>query len=392
MIARPKQNYHGIAVTAPTTVPYARYSEQSTQNWLARALRGALEQADLKTSDLDGVFVSSFTLAPDNAVGLAEHLGLTLRHLDNIAMGGASGVAALQRAARAVQAGDINIAACIAGDRHQRGDFHKLIANFSRFSRENVYPYGQGGPNSCFALITDYYINQYGTTAEQFGHLCIAQRRNAQRNPHALLRTPLDMATYLAARTIATPLRLYDCVMPCAGAEAFLVMSIDEAERRGLPYAQISAVIERHNAFADDPIQWRGGWAQDRAALWDQAGCGPDAMDFVQTYDDYPVISVMQFEDLGFCHKGDGAAFLSGHDLTVTGTLPHNSSGGQLSVGQAGAAGGFLGLVEAVRQLTGQAGPTQITAAKRGLVSGFGMINYDRGVCATAAILTAAGL
>ena len=121
--------------------------------------------------------------------------------------------------------------------------------------------------------------------------------------------------------------------------------------------------------------------------LYDMAGHGPKAIDLLQTYDDYPVISMMQFEDLGFCAKGQGPGFVRDHDLTVAGDFPHNTSGGQLSVGQAGAAGGYLGLVEALRQVTRQAGPTQVAKADRAMVSGFGMINYDRGICSAAAIL-----
>ena len=78
------------------------------------------------------------------------------------------------------------------------------------------------------------------------------------------------------------------------------------------------------------------------------------------------------------------------HDLTIGGGFPHNTSGGQLSVGQAGAAGGYLGLVEAIRQVTGTAGGTQVKNARRALVSGFGVINYDRGLCSSAAIITGA--
>jgi acetyl-CoA acetyltransferase len=120
------------------------------------------------------------------------------------------------------------------------------------------------------------------------------------------------------------------------------------------------------------------------------AGVGAADMDFVETYDDYPVISMMQFEDLGFCAKGEGAEFIRGHSLTNDGSFPHNTSGGQLSVGQAGAAGGYLGLVEAIRQLSGAVLGTQVPNAKLGLVSGFGMINYDRGLSSGAAILAGA--
>jgi len=159
------------------------------------------------------------------------------------------------------------------------------------------------------------------------------------------------------------------------------------AVAKGLPYARISATIERTNAFPDDPMQLRGGWVVDIEELWDMAGHGPDAIDVLQTYDDYPVICMMQFEDLGFCAKGEGAEFVRRHDLTIGGGFPHNTSGGQLSVGQAGAAGGYLGLVEAIRQVTCTAGPTQVEGAKRAAVSGFGVINYDRGLCSAAAVI-----
>jgi acetyl-CoA acetyltransferase len=125
--------------------------------------------------------------------------------------------------------------------------------------------------------------------------------------------------------------------------------------------------------------------------LYAMAGVKPDDLDFVQTYDDYPVISMMQFEDLGFCRKGEGPDFVRQHDLTIDGSFPHNTSGGQLSVGQAGAGGAYLGVVEAMRQVLGQAGPTQVRDARIGLASGFGMINYDRGLASGAAILAGPG-
>ena len=107
----------------------------------------------------------------------------------------------------------------------------------------------------------------------------------------------------------------------------------------------------------------------------------------MQTYDDYPVICMMQMEDLGFCAKGEGPDFVRSHTLTADGSFPHNTSGGQLSVGQAGAAGGFLGLVEAVRQVTGNALGAAVPDAAIGLVSGFGMVTYDRGLASGAALL-----
>ena len=382
-----RQSYEGVAICAPYTEPYERYSIETAHWWIARALRGSLNAAGLGPRDVDGLTVSSFTLFPDTAVGLTQHLGLSPRWLDHIPMGGASGCVALRRAARAVQAGDADIVACVAGDTNHIDSFRHLLSSFSRFAMDASYPYGFGGPNANFALLTDRYMSEYGAEREDFGRVCVAQRANALKNPHALMKKPLTMEQYLNARPIADPIALFDCVMPCAGGEAFLVMRVEEAEKRGLPYATLSGAIERVNAHMDDPIQLRGGWTVDIDELWGMAGLTPEDIDLLQTYDDYPVISLMQIEDLGFCEKGGAAEFVRGHDLTISGDFPHNTSGGQLSAGQAGAAGGFIGMVEAIRQVTGQAGPTQVSDAKRAMVSGFGMINYDRGLCSAAAII-----
>lgn len=385
-----RQPYDGVAVCVPVSVPYVRYSIESAHWWLARALAALCEGAGIRHTDLDGLCVSSFTLAPDTGIGLTQHLGLSPRWLDHIPMGGASGVVALRRAARAVQAGDADIVACVAGDTNHVDSFRKLLGSFSRFAQDASYPYGFGGPNAAFALLTDHYMKAFGATREQFGALCVAQRQNALAYPHAIMKSPLTLEQYMTARPITDPLHLFDCVMPVAGAEGFLVTREDIARDLNLAFARPLATIERHNAFPDDPIQMRGGWALDAGDLWAVAGCGPADIDVVETYDDYPVIVALQLEDLGFAQKGEGAAFLASHDTTCTGDWPHNTCGGQLSAGQAGAAGGYIGLVEGLRQITGQALGSHVPDARRALVSGFGMINFDRGLCSGAAILEAA--
>jgi acetyl-CoA acetyltransferase len=388
--ATARQPYDGVVVCAPVTVPYRRYSTNSAHWWIGRAVCAVLERAQLRLADIDGFSLSSFTVGPDTAVGLTQHLGLTPRWLDHVPLGGASGVVALRRAARAVQSGDAELVVCVAGDTNHVDSFRRMLSTFSRFAQDAVNPYGSGGPNAGFALITRNYMRRYGATRADFGKICVAQRANAQRFPHALMKQPLTLEAYLAARPIADPIHLFDCVMPCAGAEAFLVCRDDVARSLDLLAARLLATIERHNAFPDDPIQERGGWAMDVDELYAMAGIGADTVDFVETYDDYPVISMMQFEDLGFCGKGEGADFVRAHTLTADGSFPHNTSGGQLSVGQAGAAGGFLGLVEAVRQLTGATLGAAVPDAKIGLVSGFGMITYDRGLASGAALLAGA--
>ncbi len=387
-VARP---YEEVVLAAPVTVPYTRHSIHSAHWFLARALAKLIEAARIRKSDIDGLAVSSFTLSPDTAVGFTQQVGVSPRFLEHVPMGGASAIVQLRRAARAVEAGDAHIVACIAGDANHVDSFRLNTASFSRFARDAVYPYGSAGPNGSFALLTAHYMRAYGARRDDYGKLCVAQRQNALSNPLALFRKKLSLEEYLNARLIADPLRLFDCVMPCAGADGFLVMRRATAKKLGLPHARLLAAIERHNAYPEDPIQFRGGWALEREALYDQAGIAPNDIDFVEAYDDYPVITLMQIEDLGFCAKGEGPDFVRRHSFTVDGSFPLNTSGGQLSMGQAGAAGGHLGVVEAIRQLIGAPLGAQVERARLGLVSGFGMINYDRGLCSGAAILAAEG-
>src|SRR5262249_18254500 len=157
------------------------------------------------------------------------------------------------------------------------------------FAQDAVYPYGSGGANASFALITKNYMNRYGATREDFGRICIAQRDNALSNPHAIMKKKLTLDDYMSARPIADPIHLFDCVMPCAGAEAFLVCREETAKSLGLAAVRLLATIERHNAYPDDPVQIRGGWALDADELWAMASVKPDDVDFVETYDDYPV-------------------------------------------------------------------------------------------------------
>ena len=390
-----RKGYEGVAVAVPVTVPYVRYSTRSAHWFLGQAIQALVQRSGVAKEQIDGLTVSSFSLSPDTAVGVTQHLGLSPRWLDHIPTGGASGVMALRRAARAVQAGDASIVACVAADTNHVDSFRLMLGSFSSFARDATYPYGSGGPNAIFAFITANYMRKYGAQRQDFGRICVDQRSNALAGSgHSgtqLFKGPLTLDDYMAARPIADPIHLFDCVMPCAGAEAFLVMSDTRARGLGLPFASLRGAIERHNAFSADPVMERGGWLVDRAELYAMADTQPAQIDMLQAYDDYPVIALMQIEDLGFCDKGEGPAFVRAHRMTHDGSFPLNTSGGQLSSGQAGAAGGFMGVTETLRQLTGQAEGRAVPGAGLGLIGGFGMVTYDRCLCTGAAILGRTG-
>jgi acetyl-CoA acetyltransferase len=198
----------------------------------------------------------------------------------------------------------------------------------------------------------------------------------------------MTLDDYLASRMIADPLRLYDCVLPCAGAEAVIVGKLADAPNgKGI---KVLAGYEHHNHPVGEPAPLRGGWELYRDALWRDAGYAPTDMDFVQAYDDYPIMVAIQLEDLGFCCKGEVGTFLEQHDFSWAGSLPLNTGGGQLSCGQSGAGGGMIGLTEAVRQLRQEAGDRQVRGARRGLVSGYGMVGYGHGLSTSAMVLECA--
>ena len=382
-------SYDEIVLTAPVSFGYRKFSDKSSTWFAGQVLRELLTVAGIEKQQIDGLSLSSFSLAPDTVPSVVESLGLSLRWLANIPYGGASGVIAAKRAARTIQSGDADVIACIGADTLGPNDFKNLVANFSNATRDASYPYTGGGPNLAFALMTQAYMEKYGVTREDFAQISVEQRYNANHYSPALLgHKTLTVDEYLDARPVVEPLHLYDCVMPCAGADGFLVMTKALAVSRRLPYVTIGAAFECFNAFPDDPVQLRAGWTLYGEELLAAAAITHADIDLIESYDDYPVVVMLQLEGMGFCAPGAAAQFLKQHSMKFDGKgLPHNTNGGQLSVGQAGASGGFLGIVEALRQLTDVAGANQVAQANNALVTGFGMVNYDRGLCSAAMIL-----
>lgn len=379
--------FEGVRIVGAGQAAYAKRSDRSVQRLLYEAASVALADAGLPWKAVDGLAVTCFMLPPDNVVTVAEHLGIEARFMFQGLYGGASGIIGMTHAARAIRDGACDVVVCIAADAFDVAAHNETLDRFNGSIKEYMSPQGFGGANGMFALHTRLYMERYGARREDFGRFCIALRENALRNPNALFKQPLSMEAYLNAKPIADPLRLYDCVMPCIGGDAVVLASERMAGKLGRPSVRILAAEEIHNAPPNDVYTLPGGWVRLCDRLYHRAGVEPGQIDFAQLYDDYPVMAFVQLEGLGLCAPGTAYAFVRDHDITVQGALPINTGGGQLSAGQAGASGGMIGLYEAATQLLGRAGKRQVVDAKRGLVSGYGMIAYGRGLCSSAAIL-----
>jgi acetyl-CoA acetyltransferase len=378
--------YDGVYIVGAGQTEYQKRSDKTVQRVLWEALDAGLRSAGLPYKSVQGLALTAFVLPPDNVTTIAEHFGIEARFLFQGLYGGASGIIGMLHAARAIRDGDADVIAVLAGDVFDVAAHNELMDRFNGSMRDWMAPHGFGGANGTFALQTRLYMDRFGATPEDFGLLPVAQRHNALGNPNALFKTPLTMADYLGARLIADPIRLYDCVMPCVGGDCIILASEKVAANLAGPKIRILGGGEMHNYPANDIYALRAGWEDIAPRMYAQAGIGPNDLHFAQLYDDYPVMEFIQLEGLGIAQPGGSPAFLRSHDSRYSGSFPINTGGGQLSAGQAGASGGMIGVVEAALQLRGEGGARQ-AACTRGVVSGYGMVAYGRGLSCSAAIL-----
>ncbi|KZD09749.1 thiolase family protein [Oceanibaculum pacificum] len=378
--------FDGVRIVGVGQTLYEKRSQKPIHRILWEAADLALKSAGLKWRQADGLALTSFVLPPDNVATVAEHFGLEARFLFQGLYGGASGIIGMMHAARAIRDGDAEVVICLAGDAFDVAAHNEMLDRFNGSVRDYLSPYGFGGANGMFALHTRLYMERNGATREDFGRLCVAQRENALRNPNALFKEPLTMDAYLNAREIADPLRLYDCVMPCFGGDCIILASEKVARTLKGPQLRILGGGEYHNFPANDVYSLSAGWEGFSDRMYSRAGIGPKDLHFAQLYDDYPVMEYIQLEGMQISPKGKTHEWLRKTDVTWKGEMPINTGGGQLSAGQAGASGGMIGVVEGVLQLRGEGGERQVKC-QRGVVSGYGMVAYGRGLSASAAIL-----
>jgi len=329
----------------------------------------ALQQAGLRPSDVDGLF----TCIMDDSLSsltLAETLGIQPRFMDNNRTGGSSFQVHATIAALALEARLCDVA-LIAFGSNQRSSTGKLVQS----SRPSPWeaPYKPMRPISSYALAAARHMHEYGTTKQQLGEVALAARKWAQLNPEAFVRDALTMEDYMAARLIADPFSARDCCLVTDGAAAVVMTRADRARDlcRRPAYLLGAAQATTHREMASMSDLTVSALADAAPRAYAQAGVRPQDIDVVELYDAFTINTILFLEDLGFCAKGEGGAFVSGGRIAPGGELPVNTNGGGLSCVHPGMYGLFT-IVEAVRQLAGTAGDRQVRNAKLAIAQGNG--------------------
>jgi acetyl-CoA acetyltransferase len=348
----------------------------------AEVLETLLNKTGLEKGDIDGLVLSGSMTGSSNpfwSQTTADQLALQVDFCQITDLGGCGPTGALARAAMAIDAGMCTTVLCLYADK-------QASENNSRprhYQAEWALPMGYLGPPYAFGLLSKRYEHQFGLDYSCLGKLAVAQRNHALMNELGCdkLRKPITVDDYLNSRMIAEPIRLLDSVMVCDGASGLLVTSRKNAEKRGykkivvpLGYGERTTHGAGHNIV---DITETGHLAAGKKAFG-QAGLTPKDIASFHPYDDFIIAMMMQLEMLGFCKHGHGCDFIREVDFSHTGDLPLNTSGGQISAGQAGLAGGGTNLIEAVRQLMGEGGKRQVKNTKNALVTGIGGIPYGR--------------
>jgi acetyl-CoA acetyltransferase len=363
---------------------YSRKSEAPVLWYYAEAIRNALKQTGLHKKEIQGLSITT-QVSPDYSPHVAEQLGLEVDWVLNGDYGGAGGVMSVRRAADAIEAGHVDVIVLVGANSFDRSTPQQRILEYQRANYVDVY--GYGGPNTLMALIQRLHMAQYGTTLEQIGKIAMAQRENALNNPQALFREPMSYQDYFNSRMISDPIRLFDCVMPCSGAECVILASEEKAKKITDKLVYLVTDAEKSHFQVANMLPDKTTFGMKVVGERIFSEIKREDIDFFEIYDDYPIAVMIQIEDFGYCKKGEGGKFVESHDLTYKGDFPVNTGGGELSVGQAGLAGGFLHIVEALRQLRGEADGHQVKKAERALVSGIGWLNYGRNLGTTAALV-----
>ena len=357
--------------------PLRKAPHQSVARLHADVARGALEDAGLTKDDIDGYFCSAD--APGmGPTSMVEYLNLNPRHVDSTDIGGASYLSLVSHAAQAIAAGKCSIALItLAGRPYSEGVATGLQPKLRDPSQPDFqweYPYGIANANG-YAMCAKRHMYEYGTTSEQLAWIKVAASHHAQHNPNALLRQVLTVADVLASPMVADPLHRLDCCVVTDGGGALIIARPEIARSLNRPMVKIRGAGEtvKHQSGGYFDLTTSGA-RQAGAQAFAEARVTPADIQYASIYDSFTITVLIQLEDLGFCPPGQGGAFVAdGNLISGVGKLAFNTDGGGLCNNHPANRGGMTKVIEAVRQLRGEAHPAvQVPDCRLALAQGTG--------------------
>jgi acetyl-CoA acetyltransferase len=372
-----------VAIAGVATFGCGESPGFSEMELLARAAHAAVADAGLTMADIDGVCTAS-VLSTMWPMPVIEYLGLNPTFIDGTMLGGSSFIAHLMPAMLALAAGQCNAVLVCYGSTQRSGTMNrKAVAEARRQMDPQPYemPYEPVMPVAAYALATSAHMARYGTTRRQLAEVAVAARSWAQLNPEAFERGPLSIEDVLGARMVADPLTVRDCCLVTDGAGAFVLVRSDRARHLARPPVHVlgTATACWHRQISAMPDLTATAASQSGRAAYAMAGLTAADVDVAALYDAFTINTLLFLEDLGFCAKGEGGAFVENGAIAPGGRLAVNTNGGGLSCVHPGMYGLFT-MVEAVRQLRGEAGARQIASAKLALAQGNGGVLSSQAV------------
>jgi acetyl-CoA acetyltransferase len=373
----------GVYITGVGETEYVRGTESTLAEYAVRAAVATCRDAGVDPADVDGVIVAGFRgRIEDIAAGLRVR---DLKFSSRIEMGGASSVAGIVHAMAAIESGradQVLVTAVRFGyslNRFSQGS-DGVVADLTRFfpsadiRTQLEHPYGLLVPMQYYALQATRWLAEFGIGPNDMAPVALAMRANAQRNPRALMfGRPLTIEQYLASPLIVSPFRVLDCCLESDGAAALLVSARDSKPHLARHPVRIAAVAEAHPDEPDDVVSRSDildiGLTKAAPRAFAEAGVGPKDLDFANLYDCFTYTVLRQLEELGFCPRGESPRFVREVGIGIEGQMPVNPNGGTMSEAHML---GMNNVLEAVRQIRGDAGPTQIERPRWGIATGFG--------------------
>ena len=356
--------------------PTRKAPEKSTAQLHAEVARGALDDAGIDRKEVDGYFCAGD--APGlGGLSMLDYLGLRVRHLDSTETGGSSYLIHVAHAAEAIAAGKCNVALItLAGRPRSEGSSGTQPRNYGASAPDAAFEHSYGlATVNGYAMVAMRHMHEFGTTSEQLAWIKVAASRHAQHNPNAMLREVVTVEEVVASPMIADPLHRLDCCVVSDGGGALIVTRPEIARSLRRPVVNVLGAGEAMKGQAGGRIDLT--WSASKwsgAAAFAEAGVKPADIQYASIYDSFTITVLIQLEDLGFCEKGQGGRFVAdGGLVSGSGRLPFNTDGGGLCNNHPANRGGMTKVIEAVRQLRGEAHPAvQVKDCALALANGTG--------------------